>query len=305
MKISLVQDYFSAHIEGNRARILAWIQRAALSGSNLVVFPECSLSGYLGFGRDTLPDTLIEDIVVGIEAVQQAAKAAKIGVLFGTYTRRCGRWYNTALFIDSEGEQIAAYDKLQLVDRDCYHVAPGASAPPVFLWCDLKVSFAICHDIRYPEVLRAVATRGSNVHFHLFFGARGADASFTQDVYDAHLCTRAVENGMFMFASNVSINEQMVRSQAVSPSGRVIMKAASWKPELITVLLPSDVCTGGWRSKRRHDLFPEKRSEPCLSYFERSWWPSEKMIIDHSIRGLNLEAPIDSSSSGSCGEVCP
>jgi predicted amidohydrolase len=289
MRIALAQIELTPSLELNTAAVLDTLERAQQGGADIVLFPECVLTGYLGFERlvlDSLDPAAVHDAVIGVQ--QQCARRS-IGAVIGQYFKRCGRWYNNAVAIGRRGELLASYDKLQLVDRDCYEVAPGEHCA-VFEFDGARCSMAICHDIRYPEVLRQYGNAGVQVHFHLFYGGRspGAQAQRYQAQYDAHLVTRAVENGFFLAAANAAMNEQMVRSQARDCEGRSLQIAQGPGAELLFVEVDPAQAGDGWASKRRDDLFPDTPSSGRRSYFERGVWEHKGYMIRHD-KNLTFE----------------
>ena len=282
MRIAIAQIELTPSLECNTTEVLDTLERAEQAGADIVLFPECVLTGYLGFERLTLDDLDPVAVHDAVMRVQQQCMHRSIGAVIGQYFKRCGRWYNNAVAIGRRGELLASYDKLQLVDRDCYEVAPGECSA-VFEFDGARCSMAICHDIRYPEVLRQYGNVGVQVHFHLFYGGRspGAQARHYQAQYDAHLVTRAVENGFFLAAANAARNEQMVRSQARDCEGRGLQIAQGPGAELLFVDVDPAQAGDGWAAKRRDDLFPDAPSSPLRSYFERSVWEHKGYMIRH------------------------
>ena len=289
MRIALAQIKLTSSLERNATEVLETLDLAQRSGVDIVLFPECVLTGYLGFERmalDDLDPAMVHDAIIRIQ--QQCAQRS-IGAVIGQYFKRCGRWYNNAVAIGRHGELLASYDTLQLVDRDCYEVAPG-DHPAVFDFDGARCSMAICHDIRYPEVLRQYGNAGVQVHFHLFYGGRspGAQAEHYHAQYDSHLVTRAVENGFFLIATNAAMNEQMVRSQARDREGRRLRVAEGPGVELLVVDVDPVEGGDGWGAKRRNDLFPDAPSHTPRSYFERGVWEHKGYMIRHD-KNLSTE----------------
>lgn len=284
IRIALAQIKIREKIEENLMTVLATLQEAAEKNVDIVLFPESALTGYLGSERNYLTD--LDPVVVhqAIFRIKEECARLSIGCLVGQYFKRCGVWYNNAVAIGKQGELLASYDKLQLVDRDCYEVAPGDQLA-VFMFDGVRCSMAICHDIRYPEVLREYGSRGVQVHFHLFYGVRevGAQAIHYQEQYNAHLITRAVENGFYLVATNVAVqNEQMVRSQIRDWEGRSVAMAKNAGTELVIAEINPSDAGDGWAMKRRYDLFPGmKQKETPRSYFERGVWDTKRYMIHH------------------------
>jgi omega-amidase len=286
MRAAIVQSKVTSSVEQNKISIIDSLRSAAIKEADIVLFPECALTGYLGFDRMTLDDLRPEDVHGALAEIQRECAVLAIGCVVGQYFKRCGRWYNNAVAIGRSGELLASYDKLQLVDLDCYEVAPGQSLG-LFEFDKLLCSMAICHDIRYPEVLRQYGSRAAKVHFHLFYGGRepGEQARHYQAQYDAHVITRAVENGFYLLASNASLDEQMIRSQCRDMEGRALQIATSFTPTTLIAELDTINAGDGWAVKRRDDLFDSVDEESCgESYFERGVWSHKNYMIKHQKR---------------------
>ncbi|MEI3102322.1 MAG: nitrilase-related carbon-nitrogen hydrolase [Oscillospiraceae bacterium] len=85
---------------------------------------------------------------------------------------RGGRIYNTCFVFDSQGRQIARHRKVHLFDvdlpgmrfRESSTFTPGEKVT-VFDTEYGKMGCAVCFDLRFPELFRAMAVRGAKVIF--------------------------------------------------------------------------------------------------------------------------------------------
>ena len=117
-----------------------------------------------------------------------------------------GKMYNRAVIIDPYGKTAAQYDKIHLFDvdlsdkesyRESELVEPGDKN---LGFCRLigpvRVGLSICYDIRFPELYRELAARGSRLLC--------IPAAFTKPTGEAHwevlLRARAIENTCYVFA---------------------------------------------------------------------------------------------------------
>jgi predicted amidohydrolase len=77
------------------------------------------------------------------------------------------RVYNTAYTISPEGRTIAAYRKLHLFDalsvRESDTMVSGNALPPVVEIAGIQIGFAICYDLRFPELFRYLACQGAQL----------------------------------------------------------------------------------------------------------------------------------------------
>lgn len=112
------------------------------------------------------------------------------------------RLYNTSLVFDREGNELARYRKIHLFDvrtpdgleyAESNWITPGKE----IVVCDcekVKVGLAICYDLRFPELFRALADRGAQLIL--------LPAAFTVPTGISHweplVRARAIENGCYL-----------------------------------------------------------------------------------------------------------
>ena len=153
---------------------------ARYSRSKVVVFPEFCLHGFQP-GRSNVDWIEASIQVPGPETAQlgRAAKAAGCYVAVMVYEvidAYPGRFWNTALVFDPQGEVALIYRKL--------YAMTGKTRPgdvyddyvrrfgPQSLFPVLRTPFGnlgalICYDINFPEVTRCLALNGAEVFLHL------------------------------------------------------------------------------------------------------------------------------------------
>jgi len=192
------------------ARNLATADRltraAAAAGAELVVLPE---------NWNLLGTT--EQLVAGAEpldgpSVEWArAIAAELGVdlVAGSMMERVagrGKATNTTVHVRPDGEVAALYRKIHLFDvevadvvyRESDAVEPGDEITISATSQGVEIGFAVCYDLRFPELFRILALRGARVLL--------LPSAFTLATTRAHwevlLRARAIENQAFVVAPN-------------------------------------------------------------------------------------------------------
>lgn len=289
MKVAICQMIVVSSLEQNFNRMKKFVECAASKKCDLVVFPESCLTGYLGMSIKNLEDINIDELDKYLCEISNLAKDNNISIVSGQYLKRCGKWFNNVIFWGKDGRFKGSYDKSHLIDADCYHVTAG-EAPIVFEYEGVKYVLGVCHDIRYPEHAMYGAINGAQIYINPFYGFRGLDTyKDVQKVYNSTLVSRAVENGMFIISPNAANNEQMVRSQVVSPRGDVIIMAPDKNEEIFICDIDPSIAGNGWVKRRRSDLYEFKCNLPQrLNYFEKSYWQKEYYNINHDSRLVNL-----------------
>jgi predicted amidohydrolase len=216
----------------NRAAIVARIAEAADAGANLVVFPECAVSGYVFDSAEAAAPSA--ETVPGetTEAVERACRERGVYAIVGMLEREGGALYNSAFVAGPEG-LVANYRKCHLpvlgIDR---YVARGEALPVVELPF-ARIGILICYDVRFPEAARSLTLRGADilvVPTNWPEGAESAPEFLTR--------ARAWENRVYVAACNRVGEERgarfIGRSQIVAPDGSFLAQADGTSETMLT-----------------------------------------------------------------------
>ena len=207
----------------NRQTMLEHLESAADKGAELVVFPECALSGYVyDSAEEALPAA---ETVPGetSEAIAEACRRWNVYAIVGLLEREGETLYNSAFVAGPDG-LIACYRKCHLpvlgIDR---YVGKGNELPIIELPF-ARIGILICYDVRFPEAARSLALRGADaliVPTNWPEGAESAPEFLTR--------ARAWENRVYVVACNRVGVEQgtrfIGRSQIVDPNGKILEQA--------------------------------------------------------------------------------
>ncbi|PYE88914.1 carbon-nitrogen hydrolase family protein [Phyllobacterium leguminum] len=153
-----------------------------------------------------------------------------------------GKLANRAFLFGPDGKKITSYDKIHMFDvdldngeswRESATYEPGAD----MVLADLpfgRMGFAICYDIRFPQLFRAQAEAGASI--------LTAPAAFTRQTGEAHWHVlqraRAIENGAFLISAaqggkHEDGRETYGHSLIVSPWGEILAEADHDEPAVI------------------------------------------------------------------------
>lgn len=145
-----------------------------------------------------------------------------------------GKIANRGFLFGPDGKKICDYDKIHMFDvdldngeswRESAAYRPGSTARTVDLPFG-KLGFAICYDVRFPELFRRQAIAGAEI--------MTVPAAFTRQTGEAHweilLRARAIENGLFVIAAaqagaHEDGRETFGHSMIIDPWGRVLAQA--------------------------------------------------------------------------------
>lgn len=182
----------------NVARMLAALREAAGAGAQLIVFPECAVSGY-GFESAHAAREIAEPIDgPSVRAIQDECRQRGVYAVVGMLEAARGdAFYNSCVFLAPDGP-IASYRKTHLpflgVDR---FTTPGEGPLAAFDTPLGRMGMNICYDGVFPEVARALALDGAELMLlptNWPPGARGNSRHL--------VAARAMENRVFYLAVN-------------------------------------------------------------------------------------------------------
>lgn len=224
MKIAAVQmDVKILDKAGNLKKILRLLREAAQGGAQIVIFPECALTGYCFESiEEAFPDS---ESVPGpsTEAVAQVTKQLDSTAVIGLLERAGERVYNAAAVVDPSGV-LGTYRKIHLphlgIDR---FVAPGDRPFSAFPTAHGRIGVNICYDCSFPEPGRVVKLQGAQLL------AIPTNWPLGSDSWPHVPNVRATENHMIVAAADRVGEERGYRfaghSQIVDFSGKCLAEA--------------------------------------------------------------------------------
>jgi predicted amidohydrolase len=233
-KVAAIQMASGPNVAGNLAEARRLIEKAADQGARLVVLPE--YFPIMGMA-DTDKIAVREQPGLGpIQAfLSEAARRHKIWVVGGSIPLAASvpdKVLNTCLVFDEYGEQVARYDKIHLFNlelgneryQEANTIEPGKQVVVVDSPFG-RIGLAVCYDLRFPELFRAMKDVDIIV----------LPSAFTETTGKMHweplLRARAIENLAYVIAAaqggyHVSGRETHGHSMIVDPWGRVLDQIA-------------------------------------------------------------------------------
>lgn len=213
-------------VEGNLAACVAQLDRAAAAGSDLVVFPECALSGYMLSDEESARNCA--DRVPGrlTGTLSAACQRMRLHCVVGMLETEGSTLYNTAVLIGPEGV-IGRYRKSHIacIGVDCF-TAPGNETYEVFDTPIGRIGLQICYDWRFPEITRVLALEGAEMIIHPTNSPVPA-----REIAEYITRARAAENAVFFVTANRCGSESGTAffgwSQIVDPLGRRVVEAGA------------------------------------------------------------------------------
>ncbi len=268
-------------LDGNVSKIIDYIKRAKKAGSDLVAFPELSITGYPP--EDLLLKTqFIEDNFEALKRVQK--NVGDITAIVGFVDRK-DDIYNAAAVIYNK-KLIDIYHKMYLPNYgvfDEFRYFQAGTRCPIYMIGNTWIGINICEDIWYPEgPARLQALAGAEVIINInaspYHIGKG---KFREDM----LSTRASDNIMIVaYLNTVGGQDELVfdgHSIIIDQNGAVITRGKQFEEDLIVV----DLDLEGIMMGRLHA--PRRRQEAIK--LEKG--AVEKIIIPADKKSKKLTKP--------------
>lgn len=232
LRIAACQVLNYPDVAKSTQKVLKWIEAAAKDNVDVILFPEACLCGYAGGDYWKTPRP--EDFKKGEALVIEASKRFNIAVVLGTVHWQSEKIYNDLLVIDKGGRVRGRYSKTHLAES---WPVPGTTLP-VYNVAGVKSCFIICHDVRYPELVRLPAVAGAQI---CYFSSHesGLTHEYKLSAYNAMPIARATENSIFCIMANAPTDRKTFRgshgnSKIIHPDGNVLVEAGHFEERLVT-----------------------------------------------------------------------
>ena len=236
MQINLLQCQSSRNVEANLAFIDSQLSQLPRETDEpqLVVLPECCLL----FGGHENQQLAIAGSEEASKLKQQLAALAKrygVYMVAGTIpiSADAGRVYSRSYLFDNQGNTLGSYDKLHLFDVEVDDSTQSYRESDTFCPGDHitvidtpfgKLGLAICYDIRFADLFRALRLAGADII--------ALPSAFTKVTGEAHWQTliqaRAIETQCYFLAAdqwgqhNQGSRETWGQSMIVGPWGNIL-----------------------------------------------------------------------------------
>lgn len=258
MKIALWQTAPSHDLQQALSSLDQTAQRARTEGAELLLTPEMTLGGY-NVGSDRCA-ALAASANSLVESLKSIARAHQIALVVGLALPGKDCIFNAAIVLDAAGRERHRYHKTHLfgeVDRSQF--AAGAALSGVFDLNGWSVGLAICYDIEFPEVARAIALQGADLILVPTANMKPFDSVATRLVP-----ARAEENAVYLAYANYVGTEREFEYGGLScicgPDGNDLARASRDSPDLLLATLDHGELTAcrklqNHRADRRADLY--------------------------------------------------
>jgi len=206
---------------------VAAVEAAGRLGARIVCLPESGLPGHRVQGR-LVPDVPADALDEALQVVADAARRAQVVTIVGTERPTpAGREIVSVVF-GATGDVLGVQPKTQIDPTEEAHYVAGTGRH-VFTTAGVTFGIAICHEaFRYPEIVRSLVLGGAQIVFVPHFVTTGdgtlpvrwCDASNPYN--EKALLCRALENTVYVAASNVAGGDQGSATGIIAPDGALL-----------------------------------------------------------------------------------
>jgi len=246
-KVAAIQMASGPNVSGNLDEASRLIENAAVQGARLIVLPE-----YFSIMGMKEGDMVVVREKLGTGKMQsflsETARKHKIWLVGGsipTVATAPNKIRNTSLIFDENGNQVAHYDKIHLFNLDLgnehYHEGNTIEAGNQVVVVDSpfgRIGLAVCYDLRFPELFRAMKQVDIIVLPSAFTATTG------KMHWETLVRARAIENLSYVIAAaqggyHVNGRETHGHSMIVDPWGRILDELPRGSGVVIAEVNPS------------------------------------------------------------------
>lgn len=235
VRIAAVQMCSGTDPQANAEAMARLVRQAAGDGATYIQTPE--MTGAVQRDRNGLRAVLKaepDDLIIRTAADLATELGVFVHVGSTAIAREDGKIANRGFLFAPGGGRVCSYDKIHMFDvdldngeswRESAAYTPGSVAKVAQLPFG-RLGFAICYDVRFPELFKAEAQAGAEII--------SVPAAFTRQTGEAHwetlLRARAIENGVYIVAAaqaglHQDGRETFGHSIIIDPWGRVLAAA--------------------------------------------------------------------------------
>jgi N-carbamoylputrescine amidase len=269
VRLGLLQTSCSPDTKANLDKTLAFVERAAKQGAQIICTQELFRSQYFCQSEDHENFKLAEPIPgPSTAAFQKLAKKHAVVVIASLFEKRAsGVYHNTAAIIDADGSLLGIYRKMHIPDDplfyEKFYFTPGDLGFRAWQTRYGKIGVLICWDQWYPEGARLTAMQGAEILFYPtaigWHPKEKKEYGATQhDKWELIQRSHAVANGCYVASINRIGLEKPVggdglefwgQSFVAGTSGQILSKASVNREEILVVpvdLAKVDVTRTHW-----------------------------------------------------------
>ena len=220
MRIAAYQYAVTSDIKKNFETIQKAIRQAKEQQAELVLFPECALTGYPPRDLPSSSDVDFNLVESCCEELQKICDETSVAFVVGTIALDEGKIYNRAIFLRPY-TACEVYDKRALWGWDRDNFQKGQKRG-ITEYKGFRIGIRICFEVRFPEYFRELYQEKTDLDLVLFYDVTDSENIERYNMIKGHLQTRAVENVCPVLTSNTIAPYQTAPTVLFGRSGQVL-----------------------------------------------------------------------------------
>lgn len=223
LKIATCQFAVSQNIKHNSRQIQSYLKKAKKLGADIVHFPECALSGYVGVDFPNFENYNWPLLKQETLYIMSLAKKLKLRIVLGSThpLRPPNNPHNSLYLIGPDGKIKDRYDKRFCMRAESRKYTPGDHFV-TFTINGIKCSLLICFDVRFPEIYRELYKLGIQCIFQSFYNARQKGPSVHTHIMRQSMQCHAATNYFWISMANASGYYSPYPSCIIAPDGIIV-----------------------------------------------------------------------------------
>ncbi len=257
VKVAACQLLTSEDVAASTTKVLQQIEMCAEMEIQIAAFPEGCLFGYCC--RTDYWKRISPQVFKEAEAkIAEAARRHAMAVVVGSAHHDGENWHNDLAIFDQHGSLKYRYGKTFLAgEKWCIN---NRGRLPIVRLAGVDCCFIICHDVRYPELVKLPAAMGAQLCIFCSCEA-GLLSEYKLSAYHAMPISRATENGIYLLMANTPANPDDLRSpgsshgnsKIVHPDGNVITEAGFFGDNIVSATVDLSRASGLQARRTRNE----------------------------------------------------
>ena len=230
MRLAAYQFGVTGDIKHNMETIGKAVELAAEKKAELIVFPECAVTGYPSRDIDKAENIDNAAVENALKALQGLSDKFGISIIVGTVVFE-EKYYNRA-YLFTPGQKASWYGKRALYGWDAENFDPE-NEMGIFQIGGLNIGVRICFEVRFPEYFRELYRAHTDLDIVLFYDVTDTDDTERYNLIKSHLLTRAVENVTPFLSVNATSPFQSAPTCFINASGKVLAECGRNQEDLL------------------------------------------------------------------------
>lgn len=251
LRVASCQFPVTEDIARNAAYIRRFMRRAAAAGAHLLHTSEACLSGYPGADFSSFKGYDWNQLRRETERLRAQAADLKLWLVLGSSHFLDAKTKPTnCLYVIGPGGEIAdRYDKRMCTPGEQKAYSAGRRLV-VLTIRGVRVGFAICYDICFPQLYAAYREAGATLMLHSFYNARSKGPNCLDQLNLRQVPTRCADNHLWAVANNSSHRYSHWASFVARPDATIAQQLKLHQAGMLVHDFPDGLSPGGWIHNR-------------------------------------------------------